>query len=31
MSDTVYQVMEKFLGNRSIRYRNKSDMVERLF
>ncbi len=31
MSDTVYQVVEKFLENKSIAYRYKMDMVERLF
>jgi len=31
MADTICQVVEKFLRNKSIKYRYKSDMVERLF
>ena len=31
MSDTVNQVVDKFLENKSLRYRYRIDMVERLF
>lgn len=31
MADAVYQVVEKFLENKSLKYQYNGDMVERLF